>query len=84
MGAVTLSTGRVVEIREPTAGDLRGVKMLDLLQLDTGAAATVVERVSDLSAGEMFALSGRDALAVMQELVGFLAPSEASSGSRPA
>ena len=84
MGAVTLTDGRVVELREPTAGDLRGVKLLDLLQLDPAAAAPVVERVSDLTALELYALSARDAMAVMTELVGFFAPADQDpSGSPP-
>jgi hypothetical protein len=66
----------MVEIREPTAGELRGIKLLDLLQLDTGAAGPVLERVSDLTALELYALSARDAMAVMSELVSFFTPTE--------
>lgn len=74
---VTLSSGRAIDLREPMASDLRGVKVLDLLQLDIGAAAPVIERVSDLSAGEVYALGGGDAMALMSGLVGFFAPTEA-------
>ena len=78
--AVALSNGRSVELREPMASDLRGVKLLDVLQLDAGACAPVIERVSDLTAAEFYALKATDALALMTELVGFLAP----SASQPA
>lgn len=78
---VTLSSGREIVLREPMAGDLRGVKLLDLLQLDVSAAASVVERVSELSAVEMYALSGADAVAVMTGLVGFFAPALADQSA---
>jgi len=77
--AVTLSDGRSIEIREPKASDLRGVKLLDVLQLDTGACAPVLERVSELTAAEFYTLKASDALALMTELVGFLAPSASQS-----
>jgi hypothetical protein len=78
--AVVLSNGKSIELREPMASDLRGVKLLDVLQLDAGACAPVIERVSDMPAAEFYTLKAVDALAIMTELVGFLAP----SASQPA
>ena len=52
---VTLSDGRTLTLREPRATDLRGVKLLDLLQLEPAAAAPLVERVR--RAGAPFAAS---------------------------
>jgi hypothetical protein len=45
----TLSTGRVV--------DLHGLKLLEVLQLDTGAHAPLVECISDMTATEFYALA---------------------------
>lgn len=81
--SVTLSTGRVVALRAPTAAELRGVKLLDLLQLDVSAHAQVVERISDLSALELYALGAADALAIMSAVVGFFAPSTADPTGSP-
>ncbi|HYN76912.1 MAG TPA: phage tail assembly protein [Lamprocystis sp. (in: g-proteobacteria)] len=83
MTTVTLSTGLAVELRAPTAGDLRGLKLLDVLQLDTGAHAPLVERISEMTAGEFYALAAPDALAVMTGIVGFFAPSTADLSDFP-
>lgn len=72
--SVTLSSGRILELREPTAGELRGIKLLDVLQLDAGAHAVLVERLSELSAVEFYALKAPDAMVIMTGLVGFFAP----------
>lgn len=80
---VTLSEGRAVELRAPKAGELRGVKLLDLLQLDPSAHAPVVERISDLSALEFYELNPADTLALMTVVVGFFAPSEEAPSASP-
>lgn len=71
MSTVTLSTGREITLREPKAGELRGVKLLDLLQLDAAAAALVVDRTTELSAAEFYALGMTDAARIMRVLVDF-------------
>jgi hypothetical protein len=81
MTTVTLSTGRTLDLREPTAGELRGIKLLDVLQLDAGAHAALVERLSELSAAEFYALKAPDAMAVMTGIVGFFAPNPDPSDS---
>ncbi|MCU0843162.1 MAG: phage tail assembly protein [Thiobacillaceae bacterium] len=84
MTTVTLSTGRPLDLREPTAGELRGIKLLDVLQLDAGAHAALVERLSDLSAVEFYALKAPDAMAVMAGIVGFFAPNPADQSDSQA
>lgn len=84
MTDVTLSTGKRVALRAPTAGDLRGIKLLDVLQLDTAAHAVVIERVSDLTKPEFYALGAADALAVMTGIVGFFGATEEIQSSPPA
>ena len=71
MSTVTLSSGRTIDLREPTAGELRGVKLLDLMQLDPGAAGVVVERVSELTRAEFDALAIQDATRIMAALLDF-------------
>lgn len=71
MITVTLSDGREITLLEPKAGELRGVKLLDLLQLDAGAAALVVDRTTELSAAEFYSLGMTDAARIMRGLVDF-------------
>lgn len=72
--SVCLSGGREVVLRRATAGELRGVKMIDILQLDTAAHAVLIPRISDLTAAEFYALDMCDAFAIMGEVVSFLEP----------
>lgn len=70
---VTLSDGRVITLREPKAGELRGIKLVDVLQMDAAAHAPLVDRISDLTAAEFYALSGFDTMNIMSEIVLFFA-----------
>lgn len=70
----TLKNGRTVELREPSAGELRGIKLLDVLQLDAGAHADLIPRISDLERPEFLGLGPADMLALMTEVVNFFAP----------
>lgn len=72
--SITLSSGRILELREPTAGELRGIKLLDVLQLDAGAHAVLVERIAELSAAEFYSLKAPDMMTIMTGIVGFFAP----------
>lgn len=69
---VPLPDGRSLTLHEPTAGELRGVALLDLLQLDTGAAAPAIERMSELSAEEFLALPIAAALPIMKAALDLL------------
>ena len=71
MSTVTLSDGREITLREPKGGELRGIKLLDLLQLNTAAAALVVERTTEMSAAEFYDLGMVDATRIMRGLVDF-------------
>lgn len=75
---VTLANGRKIHLREPTAGELRGVKLLDVLQLDTAVHAVVIERISELSALEFYGLKTADTMALMSKVAGFFAQDPAS------
>jgi hypothetical protein len=75
---VVLSDGRTLTLREPTAGELRGVKLLDVLQLDPAAHAAVIPRICELTAPEFARLKVRDAMALMSAVVDFFTPSDDS------
>lgn len=75
---VNLSDGRAITLTMPTAGQLRGVKLLDVLQFDTAAHALVVDRCSNLTAAEFQALAIPDAMRLMEATIGFLSPSDPS------
>lgn len=65
----------IVEIREPKAGELRGLKMADLVQLDVGAMVTLLPRISNLSARDMENLSTSDLTKLFTETLGFFVDS---------
>lgn len=77
--SVTLRSGRIITLREPTAGELRGIKLLDVLQMDSGAHAEIIPRISELTKPEFFSLKPADMMALMGEVVGFFAPAETDS-----
>jgi hypothetical protein len=83
MASVTLKDGRTLEVREPTAGELRGIKLLDLLMLDAGAHADLVPRITDLERPEFLRLGPADLMAVMSAVVGFFAPTETDQAASP-
>lgn len=84
--------GDVTEVRlaEPMAGQLRGLKQSDLVQMDVGAMLTLLPRITrpHLNEPECDALTPRDLLKLSQEVVLFFvtsaeieALSETASGS---
>ncbi|MBK1725726.1 phage tail assembly protein [Halorhodospira neutriphila] len=71
-----------VQLRQPTAGELRGLNLVDVVQLEAGALITLLPRITDpgLTDAEVAGLGVTDFMALAQETVGFLLPSD----SRPA
>lgn len=60
-----------VTLREPAAGELRGLEMFDVIRMGVNAHRTLVPRISNITANEFDALAPRDLLAVNTEVVGF-------------
>ncbi len=56
-----------ISLREPTAGELRGIKLLDVMQMDAGAYAELLPRIGDpvLTKAEFNQLSLSDLTQVM-------------------
>ncbi|HAW49155.1 MAG TPA: phage tail assembly protein [Roseovarius sp.] len=62
-----------VTLRQPSAGELRGLSLARLMQMDVSAIITVVPRISQpiLDEAEVAALGPVDFAAIAQEVVGF-------------
>lgn len=62
---------KTVTLREPRAGELRGLDNFSVLRMDITAHRTLVPRISNMTANEFDALPPKDLLAVQQEVVAF-------------
>ncbi len=74
----------VAEVRlvEPMAGQLRGLKQADIVQMDVGAILTLLPRITrpHLTQAECDALPPRDLIRLSQEVVLFFASSRELEG----
>ncbi|MBH3411451.1 phage tail assembly protein [Pseudomonas putida] len=66
------STITVVMLRKPSSGELRGIQLSDLLQMDVGALIKLVPRISLLTEGEVRAMDPADLVAIGVKVTGFL------------
>jgi len=80
---ITLSDGTEVIIRAPLAGDLRGLNLLDVLQLNPTAHAQLLERISTVEKAQFWRLGAADMMRLMTECVSFFAPEEAGMDLAP-
>lgn len=69
-GDTTIAT---IDLRKPCAGELRGIKIIDLMQMDADALIKVIPRVSNptLTDHEAARLDPADLLQIGAEVVGF-------------
>lgn len=67
-----------VDLRRPKSGELRGVNLSDLAQLDVAALIKVLPRVSmpTLTSADVEGLDPSDLMKLGAEIVGFLLPSQ--------
>ena len=65
-----------IELRKPAAGELRGVTLTDLLQMDVSALTKVVPRISDpaLTEVEVARMDPADLVQIGGVVTGFLLP----------
>lgn len=68
-GESILST---ITLRKPSSGELRGIQLADLLQMDVGALIKLVPRISQLTEAEVRAMDPADLVAVGVKVTGFL------------
>ncbi len=68
-----------VVLRKPAAGELRGIALTDLLQLDVVALSTVLPRISSpaLTSADIAKLDPADLVQLGGEVAGFLLPKAA-------
>ncbi|OOW91509.1 phage tail protein [Xanthomonas campestris pv. vitistrifoliae] len=65
-----------LKVRKPGAGELRGLKLAELLQMDVTALATLLPRITSptLTTADVNAMDPADLLAVGQEVALFFLP----------
>lgn len=65
-------TIKSLEIREPSAGELRGIKLLDVAQMDASAYAELLPRISTpaITAQEFNQMAMSDLMQVMTTVAG--------------
>jgi hypothetical protein len=67
--------GKLAELnlRQPKAGDLRGLKLLGLHNMEWDTVATLVPRIATqpVTAGQLAELEAPDVMAVMETVLGF-------------
>ena len=63
-----------ITLRKPTSGELRGVSLVELLQMDVGSLIKVLPRISSpsLTAVEVAGMDPADLLALSSKISGFL------------
>ena len=63
-----------ITLRKPTSGELRGVSLVELLQMDVGSLIKVLPRISSpsLTAVEVAGMDPADLLAIGGKIAGFL------------
>lgn len=67
-------TTKNITIREPLAGELRGLKLLDVAQLDTNSLVILIPRITGLSEFQLQNMPLCDILTIGTEITGFLVP----------
>lgn len=74
-----------VELRKPDAGSLRGVSLINLLQMDVDALIAVVPRVSNpvITAPDVTRMDPADLLQIGSAISGFLLPKSAAAAQFP-
>lgn len=66
-----------VKLRRPNAGELRGCKLTDLLQMDVAACSIILPRLAEpqLTEADLFTMNAADFTSLSLELMGFLTDS---------
>lgn len=62
----------IVDLRKPSSGELRGIALADLLQMDVSALMKLLPRISTLTQSDVQALDPADLTAMAAKVTGFL------------
>ena len=77
---ITTGDTKITEItlREPTAGELRGIKLLDLLQIEYAAYEQLLPRITNpaLNVGQISSLKSSDYMKICTAAVAFFGDTE--------
>lgn len=75
-----------VSVRKPKSGELRGVSLLDLAQLDVAALTEVIPRVTTpmITKAEVANMDPADLMQIGAQVAGFLATKEAKAAYQSA
>lgn len=75
-----------LQLREPNSGEMRGISMVDLIQLKADTVHELLPRITNpvLTDEEVKALSIADLFALSSEIANFLLPEGAGEPSPPA
>lgn len=67
-----------IALRRPSSGELRGLSLVDVLNLDVDALQTLLPRISSpsITKQEIAAMPGSDLVKLGAEVSGFLIPTE--------
>ena len=73
-----------ITLRKPGAGELRGLKLIDVLQMDIDTMFSLIPRIATpvLTEQDVEALDPMDLTSVVSETVGFFTGSEAPSQTK--
>ncbi len=74
-----------LSLRKPSAGELRGVNLTDLLQLDVTTLQTVIPRISNpiLTTADVAGMDPADLVTIGTEVADFLLPKSAKADNFP-
>lgn len=71
-----------ITIKKPLVGELRGLKLTELLQMDIATCEKLLPRITELTASNVAHLDPYDLTAIMEKVAGFFVlanPSPATS-----
>lgn len=60
-----------IEMREPSSGELRGLKIFDVVQMDVNACRQLVPRITTMTANDFDSLSPKDLTTICNECAAF-------------
>jgi len=70
-----------IALRKPTSGELRGIQLIDLLNMDVASLIKVIPRISTpcITAPEATGMDPADLMAVGSKILGFLLQKQAKT-----
>lgn len=74
-----------ISLRRPTAGDLRGIRLARIEEVDVDTVLTITPRIATtpVTAAQLSQLDPADLVTVATEIVGFFAPSRTDYQTTP-